>query len=437
VARAVAGIFSEQAALETCLRIEAALASAQAGLGIIPREAAGEIAARARIGNLDVDKIRDATKRTGYPIAPLVRQLTAACGEHGRYVHWGATTQDILNTTLSLQVNEGLERFESSLAAICGRLARIVEEHRNTVMVGRTFGGHALPITFGFKAAVWLSGLLRHLERLQSLRQRPMELEFGGVGGTLASLGDRGLAVRAALAGELGLPEPMITWASQRDRIVEIVSWLAALTGSAGKLAFDVSELAGNDFGELAEPVSGGKDTSSTLPFKANPIYCGHVMTAATRVAQYAANVLAAMRQREERSSEGMLEYESVPPAFVQAERCLENLRTILDGLQVFPARMLENLGRTRGVVFAERYMMALAPLLGRLAAKDLVHEACEQAVKSGRDVGSVLGTMPQVAKHFDAAALKALGDPSGYLGDAQKMIDNVLAASTRLARSA
>lgn len=432
MARTVAEVFAESAALEACLRVEAELAHAQAELGIIPAGAAHTIAAHARIQELDIARIREATKRTGYPIAPLVRQLTAACGEHGRYVHWGTTTQDILNTVLALQVNESLAALDAQLHAIVARLAAIAREHRATLMVGRTFGGHALPITFGFKAAVWLSGMLRHAERMRGLRARPLEGEFAGVGGTLASLGDRGIEVRARLMRALGLAEAPITWASQRDRVVEVVFFLAGLTGSAGKIAQDVSELSGTDFGELAEPVSGGKDASSTLPFKANPIYCAHVMTSATLVGQCAASVLAAMRQREERSSEGMLEYESVPQAFLQAERCLGNLRTVLDGLQVFPERMRRNLSLTRGVLLAERYMMALAPHIGRLAAHDLVHDACEAAVGKGSDVGAVLAGMPEVTRHLDAAAMERLGDPAGYLGDAQKMIDAVLSEAAR-----
>lgn len=426
--RAAAEIFSESSVIESLLRVEAALAQAQAQLGIIPAEAARRIAAHARVEELDVPKIREQTRRTGYPVAPLVRQLTAACGEHGRYVHWGATTQDILNTALALQVNESLARLHAELRATMKALAGLARAHRDTLMVGRTFGGHALPITFGFKAAVWLSGLIRHAQRLRALRDRPLEGEFAGVGGTLASLGGRGLEVRAAFMQVLGLPEPLVTWASQRDRVVEITGFLAGLCGSAGKIAFDVSELSGTDIGELAEPVSGGKDASSTLPFKSNPIYCGHVMTAATLVGQHAGAVLAAMRQREERSSEGMLEYESVPQAFVQAERCLANLRIIVDGLQVFPERMRANLALTRGVILAERYMMALAPHLGRLAAHDLVHEACKAAVEQGIEVGAVLASMPEVTRHLDVATLAALGDPAGYLGDAHRMIDAVLA---------
>ena len=430
--RPVAEIFCEAAHLSACLRAEAALAEAQASLGVIPADAAREIAAKARIETLDVPKIRDATRKTGYPVAPLVRQLTAACGEHGRFVHWGATTQDILNTALALQANEALAALDAELRALVRALAGHARSHRDTLMVGRTFGGHALPITFGFKAAVWLSGMLRHCERLAALRERPLEGEFAGVGGTLASLEGRGLEVRATFMAALGLPQARITWASQRDRVAEVTGLLAVLCASAGKIAADVTELSGTDFGELAEPVSGGKDASSTLPFKANPIYCGHVMTAATLVAQAHGAVLSAMRQREERSSEGMLEYEAVPQAFLQAARCLSNLRTVLEGLQVFPERMRRNLGLTRGVLMAERYMMALAPHLGRLAAHDLVHEACEKAVHEGSEVGTVLAAMPEVAKHFDAQAIATLGDPAGYLGTVPAMIDAVLAEAGR-----
>lgn len=428
----VADSFGETGRLEACLKVEAALAKVQGELGVIPAEAAREIGRRSVIGELDLATLREQSVRTGYPVAPLVRQLTAACGEHGRWVHWGATTQDILNTVLALQVNKSHAHFSALIDGIVGALCKLATGHRNTVMAGRTFGGHAVPITFGFKAAVWLSGMLRHRRRLAELRARPLPGEFAGVGGTLASLGSRGLEVRAALMRWLGLPEPLITWSSQRDAVVEATGFLANLCGSAGKIAFDISELAGTDIGEVAEPPSGGKDASSTLPFKANPVYCGHVMTAASLVAQHAASVLAAMRQREERSTEGMLEYEAVPQAYAQAERCLVNLKVVLEGLQVFPERMRENLGRTRGVLLAERYMMELAPHLGRLAAHDLVHEACKAAVEEGVELATVLARYPEVTRHFNALGLAGIGDPRGYLGEASKMIDAVLADMTR-----
>lgn len=425
--RTVNEIFSQRAALELYLRVEAALAEAQAALGIVPEYAAREIARRAKLESLDLEKLRVQTERTGYPIAPLVRQLTEVCGEHGRYVHWGATTQDILNTALALQINEAFDRLAQDLREPIGRLAVIASEHRETFMVARTFGGHALPITFGFKVAVWLSGLLRHAERLNALRRRPMEGELAGVAGTLASLGTHGLEVRRRFVQILGLPEPLITWSGMRDGVVDRVTSLAVLTGTLGKIAQDISDLGSTEIGELAEPVSGGKDASSTLPFKSNPVYCAQVMLSASLVAQYLASVLQAMRQRQERSGEGLLEFEAVPQAFVQAERCLSRFRLVIDGLRVFPERMRSNLSLTRGILLAERYMMALAPHLGRLAAHDLVHDACRQAGEHGMELAAVLTGMPEAARHLD---ITALSDPRTYLGGALVMTDEVLAAA-------
>lgn len=434
--RTVAGIFSERATLETYLYVEAALAQAQADLEIVPPAAAREIAQKATVNLLDLAQLRENTERVGYPVAPLVRQLSRLCGEHGRYVHWGATTQDIINTALALQVNESLTIFESGLKAAVERLASLARQHRDTVMVARTFGGHALPITFGFKAAVWLSGLLRHAERLQALLRRPMEGEFAGVAGTLASLGTKGRQVRRRLMQLLHLPEPLITWAAMRDSVFERVSFLAGLTGTLAKIAQDVSELASTEIGELAEPVSGGRDASSTLPFKSNPIYCAQVLTSASLVGQHLASVLQAVRQHQERSAEGLLELAAATQAFVQADRCLDRFRLLIDGLQVFPERMHANVGMTRGLLMAERYMMALAPHLGRLSAHDLVHEACLRAMAQRADLHAVLAAMPEVEKHIDARQLASLSDPATYLGAAVESVDEVLAAAQRFLSS-
>jgi 3-carboxy-cis,cis-muconate cycloisomerase len=429
-ARTIAEVFSERATLEVYIRVEAALACAQADLGILPRRAAEEVKRKAVLATLDLEHLRERTTKTGYPIAPLVRQLTAACGEAGRWVHWGATTQDILNTGLALQVNESWERFVALTARIVERLVIHVEAHRDTLMVARTFGGHALSITFGFKAAVWLSGMLRHAERIGALQRRPMEGEFAGVAGTLASLEEQGLLVRSRLMELLGLREPNITWGGMRDCVYERASVLAGLTGTLAKMAQDIAELSSTEIGELAEPATGGKDASSTLPFKANPILCARAAANATLVAQFTGTVLQAGRQREERSGEGLLEYQALPPLFIHSEKCLEESLQLLDGLQVFPGRMRTNVGLTFGVILAERYMMALAPFLGRLEAHDLIHDACREALNRHTQLSDILAQMPDVTCHLDPAQLRALADPRSYLGSAHRMIDAVLGAA-------
>jgi 3-carboxy-cis,cis-muconate cycloisomerase len=431
--RSVAEIFSERAALEAYLRVESALAVAQADLGIIPKSAAEEIRHRANFGTVDLERLREQASKTGYPIAPLVRQLSAACGEHARWVHWGATTQDVVNTGLALQVNEAWDRFAEELRRIIERLIDLTESHRDTLMVARTFGGHALPITFGFKAAVWLSAVLRHAERIAGQRAQPMQGEFAGVAGTLASLGGRGLAVRKRLMELLKLPEPLITWSAMRDSPYERASILAGLTGTLAKIMQDVAELSSTEIGELAEPATGGKDSSSTLPFKANPILCARATSNATFVAQLTDAVLQAGRQRQERSGEGLLEFQALPSLFIHAEKCLAETILVLEGLEVFPQRMRSNLDITHGIILAECYMMALAPHLGRLQAHDLVHDACREAVERNVDLVEVLAETDAVTRHLNGEALARLADPRGYLGDAQPMIDAVLIAARRL----
>jgi len=433
-ARRVEEIFSQRSVLQTYLRVEAALASAEAELNIVPTAAARFIADCANVDLVDIEALQSETKRTGYPIAPLVRQFTAICGKHGRYVHWGATTQDILNTALALQVNEAFDRYAVSMRAIVLRLVELAHEHRNTVMVARTFGGHALPTTFGFKVSVWLSGILRHAVRLEQQLDDPLTGELGGVAGTLASFEGRGLEVRRQFMRSLALPEPDITWSAMRDGVVQRVLFLAVLSGTLAKVTQDIADLASTEIGELAEPTSGGKDASSALPFKANPIYCAQVTAGAALVAQHAATTLQAMRQHQERSAEGLLEFKVLPVAFVEAERCLEGVLRVLRGLRVFPDRMRRNLNLTHGIILAERFMMALAPHIGRLAAHDLVHNACSQALADGVDLPHVLAQMPEVTRHVSGRAVAELGEPSGYLGNALEMNDRVcLAAKTFL----
>lgn len=425
--RSAGEIFGEAETLALYLGIEVALAHAQAEVGVIPEDAAREIERGATLDAIDVPRVRQEAQRTGYAVAPLVRQLTEACGDAGRFVHWGATTQDIVNTALALQVDEAFRGVLERVERLARALAALVRSHRHSVMAGRTFGGHALPITFGFKAAVWLSSVLRHAERVRAAVARPIPGEFAGAAGTLASLQEQGLAVRRAFMRRLRLPEPTITWAAMRDEVFVRVAALAGLTNSLAKIAQDIAELGSTEIGEVAEPHAGGKDTSSTLPLKANPILCAHTVAAATLVGQNAMSVLLAGRQRQERSGEALLELQVVGPAFIAAERCLDLAVLLLEDLQVFPSRMRRNLDGTRGVMLGERFMMALAPRLGRLQAHDLVHEACRAAIERDVPLESVLAEIPAVVEVLSNAELQALADPATYLGSADAMCAAVL----------
>ena len=425
--RRASDVFSEENSLELYLSIEAALAQVQADIGLIPRESADQIRSQAHLRTLDLASLRQQTERTGYAVAPLVRQLTQACGDAGHFVHWGATTQDLVNTALALQINEVTESTFGHLQRLALALVEHVKRHRHTVMAARTFGGHALPITFGFKSAVWLAAVLRHANRLKALLLSPMQGEFAGAAGTLASLGPDAILVRKKLMELLGLPEPAVTWASMRDEVFARVSALAGLTNTLAKIAQDVAELSSTEIGELCEPNSGAKDTSSTLPYKSNPVLCAQIAAAASLVGQHAVTVLHSGRQRQERSAEGLLEIQVVGPAFIEADKCILKSIQLIEGLQVFPQRMQLNLQATHGIILAERFMMALAPRLGRLQAHDLVHDACRLAVEKNTSLRSVLGQIPQVADHLSAQALDDLADPAGYLGIAAATCDRVI----------
>ncbi|TAK82075.1 MAG: adenylosuccinate lyase family protein [Betaproteobacteria bacterium] len=425
--RRIAEIFAEQSTLQAYLQIEAALAQAEADLGVIPKDAAQKICHYARLDMLDMPRLRAQAQRSGYAVAPLVRQLTEVCGDYGHFLHWGATTQDVVNTGLALQVNEVFRAVLGDLSRLTDILVDKVQAHRDTVMAARTFGGHALPITFSFKASVWLASVLRHVERVKSLIEHPLEGEFAGVAGTLASLGKEGLAVRKRLMELLALPEPVITWASMRDDVYERMSVLAGITNTLAKIAQDIAELSSTEIGELAEPNTGGKDTSSTLPYKSNPILCAQITAAAALVAQYTATALYAGRQRQERSGEGLLEIQVIAPACVEAENCISRSMVLLVGLQVFPDRMRANLDATHGIILAERFMMALAPRLGRLRSHDLVHDACRVAVERNVDLRTALRDIPEVANHLSPETLDSLADPMGYLGSGNEISEAVV----------
>ena len=433
---AMRSIFGELGFLARCAEVEAALARAQARVGIVPAEAAAAIskAAAAIIGQpqkLDLARLKRETETVGYPILPLVRQLAERAGEAGRWVHWGATTQDIMDTAAVLQIRAGLELIEADLSALRRHLAALARRWRDTPMAGRTHLQHALPITFGYKAAVWLAAFDRHAERLVELRPRVLQVQFGGAAGTLASLGagEESLRSRAELARELGLGEPAITWHVARDGIAETVQFLALLGGSLGKIAYDVMLMASTEFAEAAEPFVAGRGFSSTMPQKRNPISCELILAAAKALRQHAGLILDALVSDFERATGPWhAEWIALPESFGYAAGALHQAEFMMGGLIVDPQRMAKNLGMTHGLIVAEAVMMGLAPHTGRNEAHDLVYDACRTAIESDRPLYDVLLEVPEVAGPLGPEALKALTDPANYLGATQAMIDRVLA---------
>ena len=428
---AMRAAFGEHAFLQRMLDVEAALARAQARLGIVPPAAAEAITAAARADRLDLTALAAATRNTGYPVVGLVRQLSALAGpEAGRWTHWGATTQDIMDTALVLQMREGLDLLGADLSRLLDALARLARTHRDTAMAGRTHLQHALPVTFGYKVAVWLSPLITMRERLEAMRPRVLRVQFGGAAGTLASLGaEQGLKVQAELAKELGLSVPDITWHVARDGIAEAVCWLGLLCGALSKMATDVMLLMQTEVAEVSEPYQQGRGGSSTMPQKRNPIACEYVLAQSRGVHALVPQVLAAMAQDLERGT-GPWQAEplAVPQAFLLAHGALSQALAIAEGLVVDAVRMRRNLDVTGGLIVAEAVMMGLAPALGRGEAHHVVNKACDVALAEGIPLTEALLRDQKVAAKLPRAEIERLTDPAGYLGAAGAFVDRVLA---------
>src|ERR1700684_3286852 len=426
-------VFSDYALIGRYAEVEIALARAEARCGVIPAEAAEEITKRTDISALDFDLLRQETDIVGYPILPLVHQLAKQCGDAGRYVHWGATTQDIMDTAVILQVRDGLKIIEEDINALRGILADLSRRYRDTPMAGRTDLQQALPVTFGYKTAIWLAMFDRHAERLQQLKPRVLVGQFAGAAGTLASLGDKGFEVQQALCEELGLGISVSTWHVARDGFAETVNFLALVTGSLGKIALDIMIMASTEFAEVYEPFVKGRGASSTMPQKRNPISSELMLAASKGVRQHAGLMLDAMVQDFERATGPWhAEWMAIPESFVLTAGALHQAKFALAGLVVDEKQMAKNLGISRGLIVAEAVMMGLAPQIGRQEAHDVVYDACRLANEKGLTLADALSADSRVSQRIDRATIERLTSPKNYLGLAPQMVDRVLAASRR-----
>jgi 3-carboxy-cis,cis-muconate cycloisomerase len=426
-------IFTDEALVGRYLEAEAALARAQARVGVVPKDAAQAIDAASRSLKIDYDKLRQETEIVGYPILPLVHQLSAAAGEAGRFVHWGATTQDIMDTGNVLQIRAALAIVERDLREVRKILAEMAQKYRNTPMAGRTHLQQALPITFGYKAAVWLSSIDRHIERIEQAGPRVLVGEFSGAAGTLASIGEGGLEMQKLFCEELGLNQPSITWHVARDGIAEAVTLLGLITGTLGKIATDVMLMSATEFGEVSEPFVPGRGASSTMPQKRNPISSELMLAAAKAVRQHVATMLDGMIHDFERATGPWhLEWVSLPESFLLTASSLANAKFMLAGLVVHEHRMRENLDLTHGLIVAEAVMMAVAPKLGRQHAHDVVYDACRKALEGGGQLADILAKVPEIVKTLGGVgAIQHHCDPVNYLGLSGEMVDRVLRAAS------
>jgi 3-carboxy-cis,cis-muconate cycloisomerase len=426
-------VFSDFSSLGRYAEVEIALAKAEARCGVIPAEAAEAIAKCTNVAALDYDLLRRETDVVGYPILPLVQQMVKQCGEAGRYVHWGATTQDIMDTALVLQVRAGLTIIEQDISMLRGILADLSRRYRDTPMAGRTHLQQALPVTFGYKTAIWLAMFDRHAERLHQLKPRVLIGQFAGAAGTLASLGNKGFDVQKAFCDELGLGIPVSTWHVARDGLAEVVNLLALLTGSLGKIALDIMIMASTEFAELNEPFVKGRGASSTMPQKRNPISSELMLAASKAVRQHAGLMLDATVQDFERATGPWhAEWMAIPESFVLTAGALHQAKFALKGLVVDEKQMAKNLDISRGLIVAEAVMMGLAPEIGRQQAHDVVYDACRLANDKNMTLADALSADPEVSARIDRATIERLTSPRNYLGLAPEMVDKVLAASPR-----
>lgn len=428
-------VWSDENRTAKYLEFERALAVVQGRLGIIPKEAAEEIARNCDIAKIDMDKLRAKTEQIGYPVLGVVSQLNALCRDRlGEYCHWGATTQDVTDTATVLQIREGLEIVEAELAAISRALADLARKHRDTPVIGRSNLQQAIPVTFGYKMATILAAIDRHRERLAQLKPRVLVGEFGGACGTLASIEKGAMENQAALMKELGLGQPLIAWHTVRDTIAEVGCFLGLVGGTLGKISMDVKLMMQTEVEEAFEPFAHGRGSSSTMPQKRNPISSCYIHAAVSVVRQHAAALLDAMVADHERSTGPWeIEWIVLPEAFCLTAGALKQARFILEGLEVDPRRMRRNIDITNGLVMSEAVMMGLARHIGREFAHDLVYELCRQSIREDKPLIDLLAAHPEIRKHADRAALEAMCDPASYLGQAGVMVDRVLARSAAL----
>jgi 3-carboxy-cis,cis-muconate cycloisomerase len=428
---AMRAVFDERAYFQRMLDVEAALARTQARLGIIPAEAATAITAAAKFDNLDPAELAASARNVGYPVVGLVAGLSHAAGEAGRWTHWGATTQDIMDTATVLQVRDGLALIRTELQTLLRALTAQADRHRHTVMAGRTHLQQALPTSFGLKCATWALPFIDHIQRLDQLRPRVEHAEFGGAAGTLASLGDRGIEVMQGLAAELGLAALPAPRHVCRDAFAETVAFLGLVCGSLAKLATDIILLAQTEVGEVSEPHVAGRGSSSTMPQKRNPIASEYILAAARGVHALVPLMLGAMAQDHERATgPWQVEALAIPQAFVLTHGALLHARPIAEGMEVDAARMRRNLDITHGLIVAEAVMMGLAPTLGRGEAHHVVQHACGEALEQDISLADALAREPNVAAHLDRAAIERLTDPARYLGSADAFIDRIRQAA-------
>jgi 3-carboxy-cis,cis-muconate cycloisomerase len=429
---AMRAVCDDATTIQHMLDFEAALARAEAATGVIPASAVEPIAKACKTESFDIAALAEAATRSGNLAIPLVKALTAnvakADAEAARYVHWGATSQDVIDTAAMLSLRAGIDALLVDLDRAIAGFAALARKHRNTAVVARTWLQHALPMPFGLKLAEYAAALHRSKLRLKRLGEETLALQFGGAAGTLAALGDKGLTVSEALARELKLPLPEAPWHTHRDRIAEAASVFAIISGSCGKIARDVSLMMQTDVGEAFEPAGAGRGGSSTMPHKRNPVAAASALGAATMAPNLAATIFAAQVQDHERSAGPWhAEWPTLPALMLVSSGALAAIVDLAEGLEVDAARMRANLDATHGLIMAEAVTFALAEQIGKSDAHHLIEAASKKAIADQKHLRDVLTSDSKVTAHLDARQIAALFEPMAYQGVSQELIDRLL----------
>jgi 3-carboxy-cis,cis-muconate cycloisomerase len=432
---AVENILSDRATIQGMLDFEAALARAESRTGVIPSAAAKSIESKCRAELFDLAAISTESANAGNAAIPLIKHLTALVAksdkEAARFVHWGATSQDAIDTGRILQLRRALDLIGRDLESLAEPLGQLAQKHRGTLIVGRTWMQHALPTTLGYKIAGWLDAVLRHQSRLRETRERCLVLQFGGAVGTLAALGGRGPDVASFLAAELKLPLPVLPWQAHRDRIAEIAATLGLITGTLGKIARDIALHAQAEIAEISEPVAEGRGGSSTMPHKRNPLASAVILAAAQRVPSLVSTMLSAMQQEDERGLGGWhAEWETLPEIVSLTAGAMHHFTVLVPTLEIDADRMRKNLDISNGLIFAEAVSMALSEKIGRGSAHELVTAACTRARQENRSLRVILSADPRISPQLTSSEIDRLFNPHNYLGAAEEFVYRVVTAS-------
>lgn len=425
-------VFTDTNLIQCWLDVEAALARAEGRLGLIPVAAATEISKKARAELLDFQEIERQIAHTVHPMMPVIRALEEACdGEAGQYVHWGPTTQDVMDTATILQLRQASELIRPAMRRIETSMKLLAEKHRDTAMVGRTHGQHAVPITFGFKVAVWLAEWMRHQERFEECLKRLLVGQLSGAAGTLATLPELGLEVQKETLRELDLAVPTIAWHTSRDALTEWCLLLGMVGGTCGKIGNEIIQLQKTEVDELAEPHNDGKVGSSTMPHKRNPMLCEAIVSLSQLIRGNSSTALSGVIHEHERDmGPWQAEWEFLPEICILTAGCLELTARVLEGLEVRRESMHRNLNLTKGMICSEAVMIDLGKDIGRQRAHDVVYSAAMRAHDAGITLMEALLLSDEVRRVRTPAQLEALLDPSTYLGYSAIFVDQVLRGS-------